>query len=310
MRPPATVPEVSVAAVDSLPSSADAACVAQARTQVVQAVFNGEVDALLVSDAAGARVITLNGADRVYRLLVEDMAEGALTLTPDGVVAWCNRSFSRLMGKPQNRLIGTPIDLCFAHDGRLTLASFLRAAQQAKLSLDADLLNEQGLRVPVYLSLNSSVVDGLPEALCMTVTDLTQQKRGEADTLLRQHLLIVINAQQCTQQTLEESLASLGLHESALGAISQGVVITDADRKVTYVNAASEAMSGYSAAEMLGRTCGFLHGAHTSQDVVSIMRHAMDGARPFHGELLNYRKDGTPFWNDLSITPIFASMRR
>jgi PAS domain S-box-containing protein len=148
--------------------------------QAVLAVASGDVDALFISDAAGRRLITLNGADRAYRLLVEDMADGALTLTPEGVVAWCNRSFAALLGRPLNRLIGTRVDQCFAPEARHSLATLLEGAGRGTRNLAIDLLTNQGLRVPTYLSVNPSVVDGLPEALCMVVTDLTAQRRSGA----------------------------------------------------------------------------------------------------------------------------------
>jgi PAS domain S-box-containing protein len=274
--------------------------------KVVQAVGSGAVDALFIAEGEGRRLITLNGADRAYRLLVEDMADGALTLTPDGVVAWCNRSFAALLGRPLNRLIGTRVDLCFAPEGRASLAGLLTEGRDAKRSLAIDLLTDAGERVPTYLSVNPSFVDGLPEALCMVVTDITEQRRSEADRLSRQHLLEVIEDQHRTQQQLQHSLAALRLRDRALGAISQGVLITDAERKVTYVNAAFEAMSGYAAADMLGRSCSLLQGPQTDARVVQAMRGALQAHGPFHGEVLNYRKDGTPFWNDLSITPVLG----
>jgi PAS domain-containing protein len=118
--------------------------------QAVRAIGSGEVDALFISDAAGRRLITLNGADRAYRLLVEGMADGALTLTPDGVVAWCNRSFAALIGRPLNRLIGTRVDLCFAPEARLSLATLLADGTHGPQNLALDLLTDVGVRVPTY----------------------------------------------------------------------------------------------------------------------------------------------------------------
>ncbi len=273
--------------------------------QAARLVGSDEVDALFVSDAAGQRLITLHGADRAYRLLLEDMADGAVTLTPDGVVAWCNRSFAVLLGRPLNRLIGTRIDLCFAPEARVSLAALLAGGSLGTQKLAIDLLTDLGLRIPTHLSVNPSVVDGLPEALCMVVTDQTAQRRSEADKLSRHHLLEVIDDQQCMQQQLRDSLAALRLRDRALGAISQGVMITDAQRKITYANAAFESMSGYSEAEMLGQSCSLLQGPETNPQTVQAIRHALAALKPFHGELLNYRKDGEPFWNDLSIMPVF-----
>ncbi|MBZ8144083.1 GGDEF domain-containing protein, partial [Rubrivivax gelatinosus] len=99
-------------------------------------------------------------------------------------------------------------------------------------------------------------------------------------------------------------LRLLHLHQSALDAISQGVVISDANRRSTYANAAFVALTGYSADEIIGDTCSMLQGPGTSPETVLEMRAALDRGEPFHGELLNYRKDGTPFWNELKIVPV------
>ena len=274
--------------------------------RAARTIGSDEVDALFVTADNGRELITLNGADRAYRLFVEDMANGAVTLTTDGTVAWCNRSFAALLGRPLNRLIGTPADLCFAPEARQNLARLLAAGRRGKHSEAIDLLSDRGERVPVYLSVNPSVVDGVPEALCLVATDLTEQRRSAADQQSRQQLLAVIRDQQRTQQQLQASLAALSLRDRALGAISQGVLITDAARAVTYVNAAFEAMSGYTAAEMLGQSCSVLQGPQTDAQMVLAMRDAMSAQRPFHGEMLNYRKDGVTFWNDVSITPVLG----
>ncbi|MCK7494065.1 MAG: PAS domain S-box protein [Comamonadaceae bacterium] len=102
----------------------------------------------------------------------------------------------------------------------------------------------------------------------------------------------------------DDAAALLRLHRSALDAISQGVLLTDAKRRTTYVNAAFVAMTGYTAADMLGKPCGVLQGPETDPDAVRRMRAALDAGERFHGEVLNYRKDGTPFWNELSIVPV------
>ncbi|WP_243651097.1 putative bifunctional diguanylate cyclase/phosphodiesterase [Rubrivivax gelatinosus] len=99
-------------------------------------------------------------------------------------------------------------------------------------------------------------------------------------------------------------LRLLKLHQSALDAISQGVLITDANRRITYVNAAFVELTGYTAEEMIGSSCALLQGPGTSAETVQAMRAALDRGEPFRAELLNYRKDGTPFWNELKIVPV------
>lgn len=102
----------------------------------------------------------------------------------------------------------------------------------------------------------------------------------------------------------ELTLASARLCHTALTSISQGVLITDADRRIMSVNPAFEAMTGYAMDELVGGTCAVLQGVDTCIETVRQMRVALRSAKPFNGELLNYRKDGTTFWNELSINPV------
>jgi hypothetical protein len=59
--------------------------------ETLRAIRAGEVDALVVSTGQGERIFTLKGADQTYRVLIEEMNEGAVTLNPEGVVLYCNR---------------------------------------------------------------------------------------------------------------------------------------------------------------------------------------------------------------------------
>ena len=88
---------------------------------------------------------------------------------------------------------------------------------------------------------------------------------------------------------------------------AEGVTIADAllaDRPLIYVNEGFERVTGYPAAEVLGRNCRFLQGPGTDRAAVERIRAAVAGKRECVEEILNYRRDGTPFWNRLSITPV------
>ncbi|MDX2254022.1 MAG: PAS domain S-box protein [Pseudanabaenaceae cyanobacterium bins.39] len=101
---------------------------------------------------------------------------------------------------------------------------------------------------------------------------------------------------------------SLQLRERAITASSNGIVITDAtqpDNPVIYVNPSFERITGYKANEVIGRNCRFLQGQERSQISTSELRKAINAKKECHAVLLNYRKNGTPFWNDLYISPVF-----
>lgn len=98
------------------------------------------------------------------------------------------------------------------------------------------------------------------------------------------------------------------LRDRALAASSVGIVIADArlpDMPLIYVNPAFEQITGYSASEVLGYNCRFLQGKKTDRSQVDLLRVAIDTGEHCTVILLNYRKDGTPFWNELTISPIY-----
>ena len=76
------------------------------------------------------------------------------------------------------------------------------------------------------------------------------------------------------------------------------------DNPIVDVNPAFERMTGYSKAEVLGRNCRFLQGSESDPDAVAIIRDGTSAVRECQTVLRNYRKDGTPFWNEIKITPV------
>ncbi|WP_414550365.1 PAS domain S-box protein [Anabaena sp. CCY 0017] len=101
--------------------------------------------------------------------------------------------------------------------------------------------------------------------------------------------------------------ATLRLRERALAATSNGIIIADArlpDHPVIYVNAAFEKITGYDASDIIGKNCRFLQGEDTEQSTLDQLRSSIQAGESCQVILLNYRKDGTSFWNELSISPI------
>jgi PAS domain S-box-containing protein len=95
-------------------------------------------------------------------------------------------------------------------------------------------------------------------------------------------------------------------HQVVAGA-PVGVTVTDPtrpDNPMTYVNERFLELTGYEAAELLGRNCRLLQGPETDPEAVATVRRAVARAEPVSVELLNYRKDGSTFWNRLTVAPL------
>jgi len=106
---------------------------------------------------------------------------------------------------------------------------------------------------------------------------------------------------------LERHGVDLVARARALDAMTDGVLITSAldhDNPIVYANPGFELLTGYSPAEVRGRNCRFLQGPQTSRHAVDEIRDGLQTGAGVRVTLLNYRKDGSTFWNDLRITPL------
>ncbi|XHR30043.1 MAG: ATP-binding protein [Chthoniobacteraceae bacterium] len=112
---------------------------------------------------------------------------------------------------------------------------------------------------------------------------------------------------------LKEIQETLILRDRAIAAAVSGILVTDPnqpDNPIVDVNPAFERITGYSKAEALGRNCRFLQGPDSDRGVLNEIREAIVANRECQGVIRNYRKDGTPFWNEIKITPVRDDMGR
>ena len=105
---------------------------------------------------------------------------------------------------------------------------------------------------------------------------------------------------------------ALMLYKSAMDVSTHGILIAAAekDMPICYVNPAFERITGYSAEEAIGRNCRFLQGTDTAQPQMETIREALSHGKSCTVELRNYRKNGTMFWNSVSIAPVLDQAGR
>jgi len=145
--------------------------------ETLRAFSSGEVDAIVTSGPGGDQVYTLQGADETYRVMVQEMSEGALTLTLDGLILFSNQQFADMLHCPLERVIGSRFQDFVPASADARIVSRLLSGTgdgKAEVRVSAD----GTTFVPVYLSLRKVVLDGA-ECQCLIVTDLSAQKRYE-----------------------------------------------------------------------------------------------------------------------------------
>src|SRR5579871_1763563 len=172
--------------------------------QIIRALREGEVDALVLSGSDGERVYTLRGAEQPYRVMVEGMAEGALTVSADGLILFSNEQFATMAGSPLERVMGGRLQDFVAAEDVEMVSALLAGTHRRKAEVR---LKRNGRpAVPVYLSIENLILDGV-EGLCIIVTDLSEQKRSQeivaAEKLARSILeqaadaILVVDAEGC-----------------------------------------------------------------------------------------------------------------
>ncbi|MEJ0029867.1 MAG: PAS domain-containing protein [Bacteroidota bacterium] len=149
----------------------------------LEAIRNGEVDALVVNDANGFSVFTLKSADRAYRLFIEQMTESAVTLNSEGLIIYCNSQFARLVQRPLSKVMASLLSEYIYEEDRPLFKELL--SRGWKSSTKAELKLAIGnTKLDVQLSLSVLEMDD-DTALSIIVTDLTNQKDIERQLMTK-----------------------------------------------------------------------------------------------------------------------------
>ncbi len=188
------------------------------------------------------------------------------------------RIFGRESGSPP--VVFPGFRTCFTTDSWEQLAAAVEHCRSlgTPYECDAEVLRPDGThRWIVARGEATRDADGAIVELHGTVQDITERKQARE---------------------------KLRVSDLALKSISQGVLITNADGLILSANDAFSSITGFSEAEILGRSCRFVQGPLTDPRTVASIRLARDNVTDFSGEILNYRKDGRTFWNELTISPV------
>ena len=243
-----------------------------------QTVFSRRLGNFLQARDASLR---LAEREEQYQQLVELTPE-TLLVVREGEVVYANAAAADTFGTDE------PADL----HGPVT--RFAASEDQELLTDLLDAIDREG-RLEGFRELTMVVADG--REVLAEVAGVTVTFEGEPAT----QLLV----RDVTDQRQRER--QLSLFGKAIETARQGITIADArqdDEPLIYANEAFEEITGYPTGEVLGRNCRFLQGPDTDEEPVAELRRAIEDSRPVVVELLNYRKDGTPFWNRVEVVPV------
>ena len=188
--------------------------------ETLEAIRRGDFDAVVVQSPAGERqVYTLENTDRPYRVLIERIQEGALTLSDDGRVLYCNQRCAAMLGIPQERLVGQPLKQFVREEDGDALIALLASAGEAPARGELVLIRSGSVDLPVSLSLSRLLRDEATPLLCCVLTDLTAQKRHLRELTQANDRL---QAESAERERVEEVLRQSQKME-AVGQLTGGV---------------------------------------------------------------------------------------
>jgi PAS domain S-box-containing protein len=234
----------------------------------------------------------LAGSEERLRLMIEGVKDYAIfTLDLGGRVTSWNAGAARIYGYTPEEIVGQHRSRFFTAEEvarGLPEAELREAAATGRFSEESWRVRKDGTTFWANGTMTAlRDPSGRVRGFVKVVRDLTEQKKAE------------------TEQ--RRILAALQLRDRAMQAVSQGILITDPhrpDNPIIYASQGFENLTGYRADEIVGRNCRFLHGPETDRTVVGQIREAVRAGREVVAEVLNYRKDGTTFWNGLTVTPV------
>jgi len=220
-------------------------------------------------------------SEQRYRSLFAYNPDGVFSVDPRGIIATANTTFATITGLPVERVVGMHFSkLSSPGESERIQQSIDEALKGNAQRHEVTILDRAGETRMLYVTLLPILVEGVAQGVFGIAKDVTEQHRNE--TRLR---------------VLERSVQ----------ASINGIVITDASQDhlpISYVNEAFLALTGYREEELLGSNCRLLQGEKTDPEAVAWLRRCVAERRDCHVTLLNYRKDGSAFWNALYVSPV------
>ena len=232
----------------------------QEAEETLQAIREGAVDAIVVYSRKGEQIFTLTGEDKVYRLLVETMAEAGLTTTPEGKILFCNSQFSKLMNTPMEKIVGQEFEKFVKESDHKIMAAMLTKAKVKPLRKRLVLLAADGTSIPAWVSANL-LKHGDSVSICLVAMDQTELEASKEAIQQITEQREELKTQQKSLHLQNENLrnAQIELEESRhkysdlYDYAPVGYFVLDKDGLILNINLTGAALLGVGKSRIIGK---------------------------------------------------------
>ena len=233
--------------------------------ETLRAIRSGEVDALVVTGAQGEQVFTLKGAEQPYRVLIEEMKEGAVILAEDDTILYCNHGFAQMLKMPLEQMAGSRIEDFILSTDKQVLRELIRKGKENSAKGEVTFIAGDGAPLPVHISINSLLMDGA-SVTYLIITDLTEHRQAEE---------------------------KLGERAVLLDKANDAITVLDLENRLIYWNKGAQRLYGWAAEDALGKNADeLLHkdGRNTPR-LIEAKKSVLEMEK-WSGELDQITKDG------------------
>jgi len=283
----------------------------QEANETIEAIRSGQVDALVVNNENGHQLYTLKSADQTYRVFIEKMKEGAVTLNKDGIILYSNSQFASMVNLPLAKVIGLSFSDFIPDTSKETFGTLLKQGWQSDSKGEIFLQNKNNELIPFLLSVTSLELDE-GRALSIILTDLTLQKENERQLQIKNEQLLEARLKADKMNEELEDIVRIRTKDLFLSreyfkflADNTPVMIwtTDAQGKLDYVNRRWREYTGCNVEESKAKQNELVHPDDLDHSSAA-WKEALRTTQKYEGEFRFKRiSDGAFRWHYAQAIP-------
>jgi two-component system phosphate regulon sensor histidine kinase PhoR len=283
----------------------------QEANDTIHAIRTGQVDALVVSNENGHQLYTLKSADQTYRVFIEKMKEGAVTLNKNEIILYCNSRFASMVNLPLSEVIGLSFSDFVPEEFKEQFKILIKKGWQSDSKGEISLKNKKNELIPFLLSFTSLELDeGI--SLSVILTDLTIQKETEKQLKIKNEELqeARLRADKMNEELddiVKAKTKDLFLSREYFKFLADNipVIIWTADKegKLDYINRRWHEYTGFDLEESKTKQAELVH-PDDWEDSMGAWRHAVEHNRKYEQQFRFKRaSDGAFRWHYAQAIP-------